>query len=204
MAQRTSWTPLEDAARREHERTRDEAAPGGPADVAAGWRQGHWEAPRDYGAQAHAAGQHGARNARPSGPARSAPAGADPFAPARYRYDMTVPPVGLRDREQLVGGHGFSGLAREIGTAPRGPKGYRRSDERVREDICEALMAATHLDASDVSVDVKEGVVILEGIVPERRMKHAIEDITADCRGVLDVENRIRVVRGGADPLLER
>ena len=56
----------------------------------------------------------------------------------------------------------------------------------------------------DVTVDVTDAVVTLQGVVPERRMKHAIEDIAADCRGVAQVENRIRVVRGGAEPLLER
>jgi osmotically-inducible protein OsmY len=65
-------------------------------------------------------------------------------------------------------------------------------------------MAQTHLDASEVTVDVREGDVTLEGIVPERRMKHTIEDIAAAIRGVFDVVNRIRVVRGGAEPLLRR
>ena len=46
---------------------------------------------------------------------------------------------------------------------------------------------------SDVSVDVQAGLVTLEGTVPHRQMKHAIEDIVADCDGVDDVQNRIRV-----------
>jgi hypothetical protein len=183
----------------------DPATPHGPADVAAAWDGDRRHAPRDYGAQADAAGQRGSRDAWHGG-AQPRDRGDDPFAPRRYRYDMQVPPLGLHDREQFLGGEGYSGLAREIERAQQrqGPKGYRRADDRIREDICESLIAATHLDASDVSVDVKAGVVVLEGIVPERRMKHAIEDITASCRGVTDVQNRIRVVRGGAEPLLER
>jgi hypothetical protein len=199
------WVPPELYTRNRDESRRDDpAAPGGPADVAAGRHGDHWHAPRDYGALADAAGRRGAHDAWPAGtPPRDNRD--DPFAPQRYRYDMQAPPVELHDGEQLVGGRGFSGLAREAERAqPRqGPKDYRRSDDRIREDICEGLIAATHLDASEVSVDVKETVVVLDGIVPDRRMKHAIEDIAANCRGVTDVQNRIRVVRGGADPLLD-
>ena len=180
-----------------------DSSPNGPADVAAGYAASHWRAPRGYGAQAHAEGHIGARDAGRDGSGGSPDRGGDPFAPARFRYDMQAPAPGLRDSEQLVGGRSFSGLAGEIAARSRGPKGYQRSDERIREDICEALISATHLDASEVTVDVENGKVTLRGIVPERRMKHTIEDITAECRGVTDVDNHIRVVRGGAEPLLD-
>ncbi|MDM9557684.1 MULTISPECIES: BON domain-containing protein [Bordetella] len=75
------------------------------------------------------------------------------------------------------------------------PKGYVRSDERVREDLCERL-SHSGLDVSDVSVDVSDGVVALEGTVPDRRTKHAIEDCADDCLGVTDIQNRIRVASG--------
>jgi len=76
---------------------------------------------------------------------------------------------------------------------PPGPKGYQRSDERLREDISERLMQARHIDSSDVTVEVSGAKVVLEGTVPERRMKHAIEDLADACPGVQDIENRIRV-----------
>ena len=78
----------------------------------------------------------------------------------------------------------------------RGPKGYQRSDERLKEDISERLMSAAYVDASEVSVEVKDGKVTLEGSVHERRMKHCIEDIVDDCMGVKDIDNRIRVSQG--------
>jgi len=81
-----------------------------------------------------------------------------------------------------------------------GPKGYTRSDERIREDICERLMLADSIDPSDVSVSVTEGRVALEGTVRTRRMKHAIEDLADYTAGVTDVDNRIRVERAGAPP----
>lgn len=78
---------------------------------------------------------------------------------------------------------------------PPGPKGYQRSDERLREDISERLLEARYIDSSDVTVEVSGAKVVLEGTVPERRMKHAIEDLVDACPGVQDIENRIRVRR---------
>lgn len=73
------------------------------------------------------------------------------------------------------------------------PKGYSRPDERVQDDVCEHLYHADDIDLSDVSVEARNGTVTLEGSVPERRMKRRIEEITAECVGVQDVENRIRI-----------
>lgn len=77
------------------------------------------------------------------------------------------------------------------------PKGYKRSDERVLEDVCERL-SHSGLDVSDVSVSVDQGKVSLEGSVVSRWMKHAVEDCVDDCLGVDDIENRIRVARPDA------
>ncbi|WP_397473668.1 BON domain-containing protein [Pusillimonas sp.] len=80
------------------------------------------------------------------------------------------------------------------------PKGYKRSDERILEDVCERL-SHSGLDVSDVSVNVEQGTVSLEGSVAGRWMKHAVEDCVDDCLGVEDIENRIRVTRrDAADP----
>jgi len=80
---------------------------------------------------------------------------------------------------------------------PQGPKGYTRSDERLREDISERLMQAYDIDSSEVTVQVQGGKVVLEGTVPNRYMKHAIEDIADGAPGVQDVDNRIRVTSSG-------
>lgn len=77
----------------------------------------------------------------------------------------------------------------------RGPRGYQRSDERIMEDIAERLMREDSVDVRDVELHVSGGHVTLEGTVPERRMRYAIEDIAAECAGVRDVDNRIRVRR---------
>jgi osmotically-inducible protein OsmY len=73
----------------------------------------------------------------------------------------------------------------------RGPKGYRRSDERIREDICEALMQHPGIDASEFEVTVKEGVVTLKGTVPDRWMKRASEWVADRVSGVRDIRNEL-------------
>jgi hypothetical protein len=55
------------------------------------------------------------------------------------------------------------------------------------------------IDSSEVTVDVKEGKVVLEGTVRDRSTKHQIEDLADNCPGVKDVDNRIRVSRGQDD-----
>jgi osmotically-inducible protein OsmY len=77
----------------------------------------------------------------------------------------------------------------------RGPKNYQRSDERIYEVLAERLMESAHLDSSDVTVTVRDAMVTLEGTVPERWMKHAIENVAITSWGVTDVENRVRVPR---------
>jgi len=74
-------------------------------------------------------------------------------------------------------------------------RAYGRTDERIREDVCERLAHSNAVDPSDVSVAVRDGVVTLEGTVPQRPMRYALEDIAARCMGVVDVDNRVRVGR---------
>jgi len=79
--------------------------------------------------------------------------------------------------------------------AGRGPKGYRRSDERITEDVNEALYQDPDLDASEIEVKVENGVVTLSGTVTERHFKRLAEDIVERCSGVNDVHNQLRVQR---------
>lgn len=83
--------------------------------------------------------------------------------------------------------------------AGKGPKGYRRSDERIREDICDRIAHWGLVDATDVDVRVEDGEVTLTGTVHSRRDKRALEDVVEDVTGVLDVHNRLRVRRGGPE-----
>ncbi len=77
----------------------------------------------------------------------------------------------------------------------RGPKGYTRTDERIREDVCERLSWNDEVDATDITVRVESGEVTLEGSVPTRHMKRLAADIAEDVAGVLDVHNVIRATK---------
>lgn len=75
----------------------------------------------------------------------------------------------------------------------RGPKNWRRPDERIREAVNELLTDHDGIDATDVEVTVKDGEVTLEGQVGSRWEKRLAEDIAGYCSGVRDVHNRLRV-----------
>ena len=76
---------------------------------------------------------------------------------------------------------------------PLAPRGIRRSDAELYEDICEALLQHADVDCSDVTVAVHESEVTLDGSVPQRCMRYVIEDLAAGHPAVRDVDNRIRV-----------
>jgi len=76
-----------------------------------------------------------------------------------------------------------------------GPKNYQRSDERIREDVCERLTMDHDVDATEIEVAVEGAIVTLNGSVNERHAKRLAEDIAESVRGVKDVQNNLRVVR---------
>ncbi|WP_437692964.1 BON domain-containing protein [Sorangium sp. So ce176] len=103
-----------------------------------------------------------------------------------------------RSAMQSVSGALSSAGDRVRSALGRGPKGYRRSDSRILEDICEMLADRDDIDAGEVTVRVQDCEVTLEGTVNERHHKRIIEQIAESARGVEDVHNQIRVQRPGA------
>jgi hypothetical protein len=75
----------------------------------------------------------------------------------------------------------------------RGPSGYVRSDERIKEDISDRLTDYDYIDATNISVEVSGGEVTLSGTVDSRYEKRLAEDLAEDVSGVRNVENRVRV-----------
>lgn len=75
----------------------------------------------------------------------------------------------------------------------KGPRGYRRSDERIKEDINDRLSDDPYVDATDIEVQVQNGEVTVTGIVRERDDKRRAEYIAEMVSGVVNVENRLRV-----------
>ncbi|MGE3538763.1 MAG: BON domain-containing protein [Candidatus Tectimicrobiota bacterium] len=80
--------------------------------------------------------------------------------------------------------------------AGRGPKGYVRSDVRIREDICDRLTEHPYIDASELEVEVTEAEVTLKGTVEDRNAKRIAEDIAEAVAGVTEVHNQLRVSQG--------
>jgi len=78
----------------------------------------------------------------------------------------------------------------------RGPKGYRRSSERIQEEISDRLMTHPDIDASDIEVRVGDGIVTLTGMVEDRHEKRLAEYIAEDALGVDDVDNQLKVRHG--------
>lgn len=97
-------------------------------------------------------------------------------------------PRGWRGPEDLRDDDRWSGPY-----AGRGPKGYRRSDERIHEDVCERLTEHPSIDATDVEVTVGNGDVTLVGRVESRAVKHLTEVMVETVSGVKEVHNQLRV-----------
>ncbi|WP_046863653.1 BON domain-containing protein [Microvirga massiliensis] len=78
----------------------------------------------------------------------------------------------------------------------RGPKGYTRSDDRIREDVCERLTDDPYVDASEIDVSVSNREVTLSGTVDSREAKRRAEDCAERISGVTHVQNNLRVNQG--------
>lgn len=111
--------------------------------------------------------------------------GGDPMGEGRdySGYESHVPAGGMSSRDQPHAGP-YKG---------KGPKGYIRSDERIREDLCDRLTDDAQLDASDITVAVAKGEVTLDGTVASRAERRAAEDCAEACSGVGHVQNNLRV-----------
>lgn len=105
------------------------------------------------------------------------------------------------ERPDRYGGAGavdwrVRGAHREVEAGPyagRGPKGYKRSDERILEEVCERLTDHPSIDASDIEVAVNDGDVTLSGRVESRAVKHLTEAMVETVSGVKEVHNQLRV-----------
>jgi len=103
-----------------------------------------------------------------------------------------------RERDESFGqqlretGQRFMG---KLKRAFRGPKGYKRSDDRIREDVNDRLSMQEQLDPTEIEVAVSNGEVTLTGSVETRREKFLAEEIADDVSGVTEVNNQVRVGR---------
>lgn len=122
-----------------------------------------------------------------------------------WRTQQRFPRTGGRSAGELYRGReGRSGgdmygygqwRGEDEGHRGRGPKGYRRSDERIREDVNDSLTEDSSIDASNIEVKVENGEITLSGTVSDRRSRRAAEDLAEAISGVSHVQNNLRVKR---------
>lgn len=82
----------------------------------------------------------------------------------------------------------------------RGPKNYRRSDEKIKDDVSECLYRCTDVDASDIEILVSDGIVTLRGTVKTREQKKRAEAVIEHIAGVIDVLNEIHLKETAIKP----
>ncbi|THV11688.1 BON domain-containing protein [Rhizobium rhizophilum] len=75
----------------------------------------------------------------------------------------------------------------------KGPRGYRRSDARILEDVNDRLADDPAIDASDIEVTVEDAEVTLGGHVTDRWEKRRAEDCVDRVSGVTHVQNNLRI-----------
>ena len=98
-----------------------------------------------------------------------------------------------RDVYPREGQQGMTGMENRPNYAGRGPRNYKRSDERIQEDLNEQLTRHHLLDATDIEVTVHEGEITLRGTVENRYAKRMAEEIAESIYGAKDVRNELRV-----------
>ena len=59
--------------------------------------------------------------------------------------------------------------------------------------MCERLTRHGYIDATEIQVSVKDGIVRLEGTVGDRMQKRVAEDVADYVSGVFDVDNRLTI-----------
>ena len=84
-------------------------------------------------------------------------------------------------------------LRRSSSNIGKGPKNYHRSYEKIKEEVCEALLWDPQVDATDIEVIVKENRVTLKGLVDSRHAKVRAEAVVDSIAGVEDVFNLLRI-----------
>jgi hypothetical protein len=103
-----------------------------------------------------------------------------------FRSTFQTNPFGAQEQQK-----GPSGWNTQGPHAGKGPKGYKKTDERIYEEVCELLMSHPLIDARDIEVSVKGGIVTLSGTVTGRPSKRLSEDLAAAVPGVSDVQNQL-------------
>src|SRR5439155_20020598 len=103
---------------------------------------------------------------------------------------------------RTFGGANFGGLGGPVNWlhpgepgphAGRGPRSYKRPDDRILEDVVEQLTRDGMIDATNIDIAVQDGEVTLTGMVEDRETKRRAEEDVDCVWGVRDIHNYIRI-----------
>jgi hypothetical protein len=189
-----SWSPYERDERGDRERARDRERGGWESMDAARGDRGEvddrylprWQGPDDRGRYGWRAGdRYGGYGY-----------GFDRFGGGGgYAGERFEGPGGDRygGRQPRYSGEGGQSGSQSGGHRGKGPVGYQRSDERIREEVSDLLTDDDNIDASAIEVQVAGGEVILTGHVPDRRTRRLIEDLLDRVQGVKDLAIQLKV-----------
>ncbi len=160
---------------------------------------GYGQSQHDMGSQGGGHGNFGSQSGNYGGGmggygSRGGNYGNQGYSQGNYGPQGSYGGQGQYGSQGSYGSQGQYGSQGDSGRIPfRSPKGYTRSDDRIREDICDRLGTLSGVDPSEVEVNVRDGEVTITGTVRERWQKHQIENTADAISGVKDVHNQIRV-----------
>lgn len=106
------------------------------------------------------------------------------------KFHNSAPPRnGSGYRGSYYGADGYDSAT--VSHRGRGPKGYVRSDARLREIICEHLTDDPNIDASDITVEVRDQNVRLTGSIENRELQQEVEALIERIGGVKEIDNQL-------------
>ncbi len=76
-----------------------------------------------------------------------------------------------------------------------GPKGYKRSDQKLKDEASLLLNQDPILDSSNINIEVFNNVIYLRGFVDSRKDKKRAELLIEDIFGIEDIQNQLKIMR---------
>lgn len=98
--------------------------------------------------------------------------------------DLGMGPSGTSWNAKLRGQINFSGV---------GPKGWKMSDEKLRQRVCEVLTHSHEVDPTEIEVRVEDGIAYLKGFIKSRGMKRVAMDLVDSIPGIEDVFTQLQI-----------
>jgi BON domain len=114
------------------------------------------------------------------------------------QFDRSEPP---RDADLSLGEAGTN-WNRELNRKPflnevdysgKGPRGWKLTDQKMMERVCEVLLHSHEVDPTDIEVFVKDHVVTLKGKIRSKGMRRVAEDLVGSVPGVRDVFSELKI-----------